>query len=48
MACVRWLHDELKQGDEVEIEAPNGTFYFTGKDTESVVLIGGGVGITPR
>jgi ferredoxin-NADP reductase len=43
----RWLHDELKQGDEVEIEAPNGTFYFTGKDTESVVLIGGGVGITP-
>ena len=43
----RWLHDELKQGDAVEIEAPNGTFYFTGKDTESVVLIGGGVGITP-
>ena len=43
----RWLHDELKQGDEVEIEAPNGTFYFTGKDTESVVLIGGGVGIIP-
>src|SRR5262249_33273058 len=22
----RWLHDELKVGDEVEIEAPNGTF----------------------
>jgi ferredoxin-NADP reductase len=43
----RWLHDELKQGDEVEIEAPNGTFYFTGEDAESVVLIGGGVGITP-
>jgi ferredoxin-NADP reductase/Fe-S-cluster-containing hydrogenase component 2 len=43
----RWLHDELKPGDEVEIEAPNGTFYFTGKDAESVVLIGGGVGITP-
>ena len=43
----RWLHDELKQGDEVEIEAPNGTFYFTGQDAESVILIGGGVGITP-
>src|SRR5262249_39943902 len=32
---------------EVEIEAPNGTFFFTGKEAESVVLIGGGVGITP-
>ena len=43
----RWLHDELKTGDEVEIEAPNGTFCFTGKEAGSVVLIGGGVGITP-
>ena len=43
----RWLHDELQPGDEVEIEAPNGTFFFTGTEAESVVLIGGGVGITP-
>src|SRR5437773_1983761 len=43
----RWLHDELKVGDEVEIEAPNGTFIFSGKEADSVVLIGGGVGITP-
>jgi ferredoxin-NADP reductase/ferredoxin len=43
----RWLHDELKIGDEVEIEAPNGTFCFTGKEAGSIVLIGGGVGITP-
>jgi ferredoxin-NADP reductase/Fe-S-cluster-containing hydrogenase component 2 len=43
----RWLHDELRVGDEVEIEAPNGTFCFTGKQAGSVVLIGGGVGITP-
>lgn len=43
----RWLHDELKPGDEVEIEAPNGTFTFTGKEAKSVVLIGGGVGVTP-
>jgi ferredoxin-NADP reductase/Fe-S-cluster-containing hydrogenase component 2 len=43
----RWLHDVLKPGDEVEIEAPNGTFTFTGKEAGSVVLIGGGVGITP-
>jgi ferredoxin-NADP reductase len=43
----RWLHDELEPGDEVEIEAPSGTFHFTGKDAESILLIGGGVGITP-
>lgn len=43
----RWLHDVLKPGDEVEIEAPSGTFYFTGAEAGSVLLIGGGVGITP-
>jgi ferredoxin-NADP reductase len=43
----RWLHDELKPGDEVEIEAPSGTFYFTGTEAESILLVGGGVGITP-
>jgi ferredoxin-NADP reductase len=43
----RWLHDELRIGDEVQIEAPNGTFCFTGKQSESIVLIGGGVGMTP-
>jgi len=43
----RWLHDELKLGEEVCLEAPNGTFVFTGQEAESVALIGGGVGITP-
>jgi ferredoxin-NADP reductase/ferredoxin len=43
----RWLHDELRIGEEVRIEAPNGTFCFTGAQAESVVLIGAGVGITP-
>jgi ferredoxin-NADP reductase/Fe-S-cluster-containing hydrogenase component 2 len=43
----RWLHDELEPGDEVEVEAPSGTFHFTGKDAASILLIGGGVGITP-
>lgn len=43
----RWLHDELRIGDEVEIEAPSGNFVFIGKEADSVVLIGGGVGITP-
>jgi ferredoxin-NADP reductase/Fe-S-cluster-containing hydrogenase component 2 len=43
----RWLHDDLTPGDDIEIEAPNGTFYFTGKEADRVLLIGGGVGITP-
>jgi ferredoxin-NADP reductase len=43
----RWLHDELNVGDEVEVEAPNGTFVFNGEQAGSVVLIGAGVGITP-
>jgi ferredoxin-NADP reductase len=43
----RWLHDELRPGEQVEVEAPNGTFVFTGKDADGIVLIGGGVGITP-
>lgn len=43
----RWLHDDLKLGDEIEVEAPNGTFVFTGREADSVMLIGAGVGITP-
>src|SRR6516225_6917162 len=42
-----WLHDELKLGEEVCLEAPNGTFVFTGQEADSVVLIAGGVGVTP-
>ncbi len=43
----RWLHGELAVGDEVEVEAPNGNFVFSGQEADRVVLIGGGVGITP-
>lgn len=43
----RWLHDELQPGTPVRVEAPGGTFGFSGKEAASVVLIGGGVGITP-
>jgi ferredoxin-NADP reductase/ferredoxin len=43
----RWLHDVLAPGDEVTVEAPSGNFHFTGEGAESVLLIGGGVGITP-
>jgi ferredoxin-NADP reductase len=43
----RWLHDELRPGDRIKTEAPSGTFVFSGTEWPTVVLIGGGVGITP-
>ncbi|MFV1963843.1 MAG: ferredoxin reductase, partial [Pirellulaceae bacterium] len=43
----RYLHDVVKEGDELEVQAPNGRFTFTGKEGDSVVLVAGGVGITP-
>ncbi len=43
----RWLHEGVRPGDALEVLAPNGTFTFNGNEEESVVLIGGGVGITP-
>jgi ferredoxin-NADP reductase len=42
-----YLHDRVKEGDRLEVSAPFGTFTFTGKEAGSIVLIGGGVGITP-
>lgn len=42
-----YMHGHLKQGDLVEVAGPSGAFTFTGAEADSVVLIGGGVGITP-
>jgi ferredoxin-NADP reductase len=42
-----YMHDKVAEGDLLEVTAPSGTFTFTGKEADSVVLIGGGVGITP-
>lgn len=46
-AGSRYLHDVLSEGDTLEVQAPSGKFTFTGEEANSVVLIGGGVGITP-
>lgn len=43
----RHLHDTVKEGDELKIAAPYGRFTFTGEESDSIVLIGCGVGITP-
>jgi ferredoxin-NADP reductase len=46
-AVSRHLHDSVTPGDLVHIAGPFGHFTFTGSDAESIVLIAGGVGITP-
>lgn len=43
----RHLHDHAETGDLLEISAPAGQFFFTGKEAKGIVLIAGGVGITP-
>ncbi|WP_218128046.1 2Fe-2S iron-sulfur cluster-binding protein [Belnapia rosea] len=42
----RHLHDRVAVGDAVEVSAPLGVFTFMGEEA-SIVLIAGGVGITP-
>lgn len=43
----RHLHDHAIPGDLLEMSAPAGNFFFTGKEANGIVLIAGGVGITP-
>ncbi len=43
----RYLCDEVREGALLQVSAPQGYFTFTGKEAESIVLIGAGVGITP-
>jgi len=43
----RHLHDHVAVGDLLKTIGPFGAFTFTGTDADSIVLIAGGVGITP-
>ena len=43
----RYLHDQVSIGDLLEVSGPSGVFTFTGNESDSIVLIAGGVGITP-
>jgi len=43
----RHLHDKVAVGSLLEVLAPLGVFTFTGTEADSIVLIAGGVGITP-
>lgn len=42
-----WLHDTVEVGSEVEMAAPRGTFVLDEDSTRPVILLSGGVGITP-
>lgn len=43
----RFLHDTIRVGDRIQVTAPGGKFTFTGETAGAIVLIAGGVGITP-
>jgi ferredoxin-NADP reductase/DMSO/TMAO reductase YedYZ heme-binding membrane subunit len=46
-ASSRHLHDWVAAGTLIDVYAPAGRFTFTGAEADSVVMIAGGVGITP-
>lgn len=41
------LHDQIRVGSKLKVLAPAGRFVFTGTEAQRVILIAGGVGITP-
>lgn len=41
------LHDKLTEGDIVDLKAPSGAFFLDTSKHNPIVLIGGGIGITP-
>lgn len=42
-----YLHDQVGVGDTLQISAPMGDFIWSAPETKPVVLLSGGVGITP-
>lgn len=42
-----WLHDHLAEGAEIEIAAPRGAFFLDEDSPRPVLLLAGGVGLTP-
>lgn len=42
-----YLHEQVHEGDLVQVTGPSGKFTFAGEDRDSIVLIAGGVGVTP-
>jgi len=43
----RWIHERAKVGDPVRVSQGQGPFVYLPEMSDNVVLIGGGVGVTP-
>jgi glycine betaine catabolism B len=42
-----FLHDHVNEGDFLDVKGPQGVFTFSGDEAERLVMIAGGVGVTP-
>lgn len=42
-----FLHNRVQEGDLLDFSGPSGLFTFSGRECKCILLIGGGVGITP-
>lgn len=42
----RWVHEQLRPGDPIEVSPPRNNFALV-EDADEVVLIAGGIGVTP-
>ena len=42
-----YLHEQVREGDLLQVSAPYGRFTFRGREAPNVVFIAGGVGVTP-
>lgn len=43
----RWMHDQVKPGTVLKVSPPAGDFWLEGTPSRPVVLLSGGVGLTP-
>ena len=44
---TKWLYEEAKVGDTVDIQGAGGKCFYSPKDNDQVILIMGGIGLTP-
>ncbi len=44
---ARWVHEQARVGDGVKVSQGQGPFVYLPEMSDNVVLIGGGVGVTP-
>lgn len=47
-ALSTWLYDDLRVGDQLQIQGPGGNCFYTGRDpTQNLLLAGTGTGLAP-